>query len=465
MAFAGSWLHFAGALSKPARELCASVEKNGGKCSMHVGRHLSHLVVGVRPEKSKIKAALEAEVQLVSESWMEAVLRAGSVAAVDVGLHAPEKISVPDRGTESTKRARVSERSVASGVSDSVAAESAPAMKVETAISDPDRGIESTKRARVSERSVASGASDSVAVESAPTVKVETATSDPDREIEYTKRARVSERSVACGASDSVAVESAPTVKVETAVSDPDSSVEHPKHSRVSEASSVSFASLGPSTGTTATVKVERGTPDFFSGPPAFTSRAHATVKVERATPDFLSGPPAITSRRPGEPGTSIGTTATVKVERATPDFCSGPPAFTSTLHGGSGTSVSSASRPVRSAHDRTPEFELMSSRRVPALDARKPGSSMSRPSSDASDSSPDPDPAAARRDTVKGAETGCRSGERTSVAMVASTAPRPKRTTPVTVYVPKSSRPVGELIAVVQSKRVLRATTAAPVP
>eukprot|EP00450_Noctiluca_scintillans_P003669 CAMPEP_0194493036 /NCGR_PEP_ID=MMETSP0253-20130528/11375_1 /TAXON_ID=2966 /ORGANISM="Noctiluca scintillans" /LENGTH=212 /DNA_ID=CAMNT_0039333973 /DNA_START=223 /DNA_END=857 /DNA_ORIENTATION=+ len=209
---------------------------------MHVGRHLSHLVVGTRPEKSKIKAAQEAEVQLVSESWMEAVLRAGSVAAVDVGLHALDKSSVPDRGIESTKRARVSERSVASSVSDSVAVESASAMELETAISAPDRGAE-----------------------------------------EHSKRCRVSKPSTTSRAFDALAV-CTPTVKAETATSGADSSVEHPKRSWVSETSSVSFASLAPSTGTTATIKVERATPHFLSGPPAITSRRHGEPGTSSGT-------------------------------------------------------------------------------------------------------------------------------------------------------------------------------------
>mmetsp|Transcript_6410 Transcript_6410/g.13121 ORF Transcript_6410/g.13121 Transcript_6410/m.13121 type:complete len:510 (+) Transcript_6410:42-1571(+) len=89
MALAGARLHFLGKLSAPPGVLCARVERNGGACSLHLGPHLTHVVVGRGANAVKLRAAQEAGVALVDESWLDAALSANNFRLVDPAAHAP----------------------------------------------------------------------------------------------------------------------------------------------------------------------------------------------------------------------------------------------------------------------------------------------------------------------------------------------------------------------------------------
>jgi len=111
MALAGAKLHFIGALSVAPGKLSKRVADNGGTSSMRLGPHVTHVVVGTGlgalPKLSGTTVA-------VAESWLEAVLAAGSWHTVAAEAHpapgAPKPVSSAPAAAASSSRAAPPER-------------------------------------------------------------------------------------------------------------------------------------------------------------------------------------------------------------------------------------------------------------------------------------------------------------------------------------------------------------------
>jgi len=133
MALAGTKLHFLGTLSAGNGVICSKVQMHGGTCSLRLGPHLTHIIVGEGATGEKLVEARCIGRPLVAESWIDAAIATGNFRSLDSAAHPPPGALAPVAPGAATAHAAAA----SSASSSPVAAVSAPPGPSKRALEDP----------------------------------------------------------------------------------------------------------------------------------------------------------------------------------------------------------------------------------------------------------------------------------------------------------------------------------------